>query len=69
VKILGEANNQALARNNPINEVLLRDDSRIFLMPSSKNFSNKFLILSILLFDFILDLTKNKNDLIKITSQ
>jgi len=68
VKILGEANNQALARNNPIDEVLLRGDPRIFLMPSSKNFS-KFFILSVLLFDSILDLTTNNYELIKITSQ
>jgi len=67
VKILGEANNQALARKIPITEVLLRGDPRIFLVPSIKIFSFKFFILSVLLFDSILDLTTNNYELIKIT--
>jgi hypothetical protein len=69
MKILGEANNQALAKNNPINEVLLRGDPKIFLMPSSKLFLIKFFILSALRFTSILNLTINNNELIKITSQ
>lgn len=69
MKILGEANNQALARNDPINEVLLRGDPRIFLMSARKYFSIKFLILSAILFDSIPDLTTNNYELIKITFQ
>lgn len=68
MKILGEANNRALARNYAIHEVLLRGDPRIFLMPSDKNLPIKFLIHLILIFNSILNLTINNNELLK-TSQ
>lgn len=69
MKILGEANNQALFRDNLINEVLLRIDGGIFFIPPGKNFSVKFFILSILQFNSVLNLTTNNYELIKITSQ
>ena len=69
MKILGEANNQALAKNNPIIEVLLRGDPKNFLMPASKNFLIKFFILSVLPITSIPGLTINNYELIKITSQ
>ena len=69
MKILGEANNQALAKNKPIDEVLLRGDPKIYLMLSSKNFLIKFFILSVLPITSILGLTINNYELIKITSQ
>lgn len=69
MKILGEANNQALAKNRPVRQILLRGDPKNFLMPSYKNFLIKFFILSVLPITAIPDLTINKYELIKITSQ
>jgi len=69
MKILGEANYRALARNNPINEVLLRGDPNKFLKLPWQNFLSKIFSLPVFPFTSILDLTKNKDDLIKITSQ
>jgi hypothetical protein len=68
MEILGEANNKALAKNSSTNEVSLRGDPILFLMPSGKNFLIKFFILS---FTFIPipRLTINNYELIKITSQ
>jgi hypothetical protein len=69
VKILGEANNQALAKNRTVRQVLLRGDPKNFLMPSSKNFLIKFFILSVLPITSIPGPTINNYELIKITSQ
>lgn len=68
MEILGEANNNALAKNISTNEVSLRGDPIFFLMPSGKNFLTKFFILSFT-FTPIPGLTINDYELIKITSQ
>lgn len=69
MKILGEASNQALARNYTIHEVLLRGDPKIVLMPSDRNLTIKFFIRLILLFNSILNLTINNRYELLNTSQ
>ena len=68
MKILGEAKYQALAKINPVSEVLLRSDSGELLIPIIENiaYQHSFLIVHS---SSIFNLAKNNNELIKITSQ
>jgi hypothetical protein len=69
MKILGEANNRALARNNPVKEVILRGDPIKVPTQFSINLLIEFFFSSAFLFVAVLDLIINNYELIKITSQ
>ena len=69
MKILGEANYRALAKNNSISEVQLRGDPKKLLIPPNIDLASKTSLLVMLLSSSNSTLTKNKIDLIKITSQ
>jgi len=68
MKILGEAKFQALAKINPISEVLLRSDLKELLIPIIENIVYQPSFLIIHSSSSIFDLAKNHNELIKITS-
>lgn len=65
MKILGEANCRALAKNDLIIQVLLRGDPKKFLKSYIKNFLSKFFYLLTIPFNSNLNLTINSNELIK----
>jgi len=69
MKILGEANNRALAKNRPVHQVLLRGDPKKLLIPPNKDLTSKTSSLVMLFSSSNSTLAKNKIDLIKITSQ
>jgi len=69
MKILGEANNRALAKNRPVRQALLRGDPEKLLMPSNKDIASKYSSVVIPFSYSDSTLAKNKIDLIKITSQ
>lgn len=66
MKILGEVNSKALTKNRSTNELSLRGDPILYLMPSVINFLIKFFILSFTIIP-IPSLTINNYELIKIT--
>jgi len=68
MKILGEVKYQALAKINPISEVLLRSDLKELLIPIIENIVYQPSFLIIHSSSSIFDLAKNHNELIKITS-
>jgi hypothetical protein len=69
MKILGEANYRALAKINPKRDIQLRGNPEKLIMLPNKDFQFQSSFTNILSFSSIYNLTKNKNDLIKITSQ
>jgi hypothetical protein len=68
MKILGEANNRALATNNVINEILLRGDPRFFMF-LYENFFIKYFSLFFLSLSSIPALIIYNFETINITSQ